>query len=260
MGDLMGLEGIIRYGGLHVLRVLGAIWFLPIFNPGPGSRLMRLGLGLTLGVGVAVARFGAHYEDPGSEPLVLAVLAGKELVFGFLLGWLAGMALEAVKIAGSLISIEMGMHMANQIDPNTSTNMPVIGFFFQNMAMVFFFAAGGHRIVLQAFVRSFDMQPPGVTPDVDVLLPSLLSFASLVMTAAIKIAGPVFLLLIIVSVCVGFLAKMAPNLHILEASFPIRILAGFILLVIFMPGMMGAFDAALNDVGAGLLLLIEGGG
>jgi flagellar biosynthetic protein FliR len=257
--DLLGLDALIRFGGLHVVRVLAAFWMLPVFSAGPGSRTMRLGFGLILGLTVAVARSDKPYEDPGSDPLLLTILVMKEMVFGLLLGWLAGIMFEAVKFAGSIISIEMGMHMANQIDPNTNTQLPVIGFLFQNIAIVLFFVSGGHQIVLNAFMKTFDLYPPGALPETGVLLATLLSFASLVISAGLKIAAPVFLLLVVVTVCVGFLAKMAPTLHILEASFPIRILVGFTLLVMFLPAMMAGFDDVMHEVGRGLLDLAEGG-
>ena len=150
------LEALVRYGSLHVVRVTAAFFMLPIVNAGPGSRFLRLGLGLVLGITVAVARFDVHFEDPGSGSLLMAILVLKEMVFGLLLGWLAGLLFECVKVAGSLISTEMGMHMANQLDPNTNTQVPVISFLFQNLALVLFFASGGHGDVIGAFVRSFE--------------------------------------------------------------------------------------------------------
>ena len=141
------------------------------------------------------------------------------------------------------------MHMANQLDPNTNTQVPVISFLFQNLALVLFFASGGHGEVIGAFVRSFDVYPPGSLPETAVLLSAVLSFAAMVVTVGLKIAAPVFLLLVVVSVCVGFLAKMAPTLHILEASFPIRIMAALFLMVLFLPSMMSAFDEAASGSG-----------
>ena len=259
MEELLGLDGYIRYGGLHVVRILAAMWLLPVFTAGPSSKVLRLGLGLVLGLTVAVARSETGFEDPGSDPLLLTILVMKELVFGLLMGWMAAMMFEAVKFAGSIISIEMGMHMANQIDPNTNTQLPVIGFLFQNLAIVLFFMSGGHGIILSAFMKSFDHYPPGTLPDTAVLMPSLLSFASIVITAGLRIAAPVFLLLVIVTVCVGFLAKMAPTLHILEASFPIRIMVALVLMVMFLPAMMAGFDETMHSVGDGLMALVEGG-
>lgn len=259
MGGLLDLEFILRYGVLHVVRVGAAVSVLPFFRPGRSGVLMRLVLGIVLGATVAYARKDLPFEDPGDNPGVLTVAVLQEFVFGLLLGWLAGLILEAVGVAGGLIATEMGIHMANQVDPNTRTQLPITAFLFRNMGIILFFAAGGHHLVLRAFSHSFDAWPPGSMPPPDVLMPALLDFSGLVLTGALKVAAPVFFVLVVVTVCVGILAKMAPQLHVLEASFPIRILSGMLLLVIFLPSMMDAFDDLLESTGTGLFRLVGGG-
>jgi len=153
----------------------------------------------------------------------------------------------------------MGVHMANQVDPNTHTQVPVTGFLFRNMGVILFFASGGHRIVLAAFARSFDANPPGSLPPPDAMIDTVLGFTGMVLAAGLKIAAPVFFILVVVTVCIGFLAKMAPNLHILEASFPIRILSGLLLMVLMMPVIMEAFEDVLEQAGQGLFSAVSGG-
>jgi flagellar biosynthetic protein FliR len=176
------------------------------------------------------------------------------------MGWVAGLVFEAVRAGGALLATEMGLNMANQVDPVTRTSQPLLSHLFQAMALVLFFAAGGHGLVLGALVRSFEAVPPGTFTPRPALALALVSCTGDLMEAALRIAGPVFVLLVALSVCVAFLAKVAPALNILEASYPVRILGTLVLLVLFLPAMMRAFDDLLAAAGRRLIEVAEGCG
>ena len=67
-----------------------------------------------------------------------------------------------------------------------------------------------------------------------------------------------FIVLVIVTISVGFLAKVAPQLHILEASWPIRIASGLTLMILFLPQIMSAFETALDTMGVNLHQMATG--
>lgn len=246
-----GLEGIIRAVGLHVARVMGVIWFLPVFSHSKAARLHKFGIALTLGLVTAIAR-GDRLEDPGSDPIILGLATVRELLFGLILGWMASLVFEAARIAGSLIATEMGLNVANQVDPITGLSQPLLSQVFMSIGGILFFAAGGHEMVLSALVSSFDGVPVGTFSLDDAMFEQMLAFTLTMIGAGVKMAAPVFIVLVIVTISVGFLAKVAPQLHILEASWPIRIASGLLLMILFLPQIMQAFDVALDQLGVTL--------
>ncbi|MAG56838.1 MAG: hypothetical protein CMJ83_11145 [Planctomycetes bacterium] len=257
MEGFQELDGLIRATGLHVARVMGMIWFLPVFGQGAAPRMQKIGLALVLGTVAATAR-GPELEDPGAEPLVLGLAVGREILFGLLLGWMAGLVFETARMAGALIATEMGLNLANQVDPVTGMSQPLMSQLFMSLAALMFFISDGHEIVLSALIGSFDGVPPGSFSLGPELLDPLLAYTVGMIGAGVKMAAPVFILLIVITVCVGFLAKVAPQLHILEASWPIRILSALVLTVLFLPNIMGSFDSVMDAMGVNLHRLAAG--
>ena len=55
------------------------------------------------------------------------------------------------------------------------------------------------------------------------------------MEASIRVAAPIFVVLVLTSIMIGLLAKVAPQWHLLDASYPIRAGAALLLLALLMP-------------------------
>ena len=258
MDAIAELEPLIRSAGLVVARMMAAVWMLPLLGRETPSRLVKFATGLVLGVAVAFALGAERLVDPGSDPVVFGLAFGQELMFGLLLGWVASLVFGVATIAGSIIATEMGINLADQVDPTTRHNVPILSHLLGTMAVILFFTAGGHEMVVGAFMRSFAAYPVGSLPDPQALGGFLVDFTGAMVVAGIRLAAPVFLVMVIVTVTVGFLAKVAPQLHVLEASYPIRIVAALILLVLFLPKMVYSFDDLFQKMGGGLMDLASG--
>lgn len=85
-----------------------------------------------------------------------------------------------------------------------------------------------------------------------------MAFSSDMVTAAFRMAGPALLILMIVTACIALLAKVAPALHVLEASYPIRLLAGFGLMFLFLPDFSTSFGVFLDRAGEQLMTFAGG--
>lgn len=215
---------------LCLARTLAAFAPLPVFGQGVSARFAKLGLGAALAWSCLRVGGAAAVADPGPEPLAMTVALFPEVLFGLLMGWTARLVLDVCKLAGVLISHEMGLNLANQLDPAGGGTTPLIGHLYDSAALVLFFALGAHRDVVEATFRSFRAAPPGKAPDLERLTPALLGFAGGLLEAALRLAAPVFFALILVSVLLALFAKVAPQWHLLEAAYPLR--AGVALVLI----------------------------
>lgn len=76
------------------------------------------------------------------EPLVFndeyILLVMKEALVGLLLGLMGYIIMSAIQIAGSFIDFQMGFAIANIIDPQTGAQSPLIGQFFNMLALLFY--------------------------------------------------------------------------------------------------------------------------
>ena len=60
--------------------------------------------------------------------------------------------------------------------------------------------------------------------------------------AALEIAAPVFIAMFVVGVVLGVLAKIAPEMHIMDLAFPLKVGSGLILVLATMPVLLPAIE------------------
>jgi flagellar biosynthetic protein FliR len=220
---------------LHFVRLLAAISLLPAFGNGAASRFSKIGLALFLGVLVAFGHPAEGWADPGWTVGPLVVAIGGEALCGFMLGWISRFWLEVCRLAGGLISQEMGLNLANQIDPVSGQPVPLIGYLYEIVGVILFFAMHAHHALIGGLVRSFQGMPPGRFVLDERLAASLAGFGGGVIESSIRLAAPVFAALVLLSVMIGLLSKVAPQWHILDTSYPIRAGAGLLLVFASLP-------------------------
>jgi flagellar biosynthetic protein FliR len=236
MGDLFGLENETRWILLHFVRLVAAFSLLPAFGSGPAARFSKVGLALFLAilVGVADSPEGG-WADPGWDAGRLGVAVAGESMVGFMLGWISRFSLEVCRLAGGLISQEMGLNLANQIDPINGHPVPLMGYLFEVLSVILFFAMNAHHALLGALVRSFQGVKPGRFVLDEQLVSSLVGFGGGVIDAALRLAAPVFTALVLLSMMIALMSKVAPQWHILDTSYPIRAGAGLFLVFASLP-------------------------
>lgn len=166
---------------------------------------------------------------------ILLVL--KEAAVGLMLGLVVFIVISAMQIAGGLIDFQMGFAMANVIDPQTGAQSPLMGQFFNFLALLVLLAINGHHLLLDGIYYSYQYLP------YDQLFPNFASedtvefiirlFAK-VFVIAFQMSAPVVATLFLVTLALGITGKTVPQLNIFVVGFPIKIAVGFIVLIVTM--------------------------
>lgn len=139
-------------------------------------------------------------------PLRLA----RELVLGLGLALSVLILVAGLRQAGSLISQVSGQSVAD-IDPGVAFGATPIERFFSILALAIFFAIGGHRLVVEAILDSFQWVPPGTavtSTDSLTLVADLLGHS---FDLAIRAAAPVAFSLLMSTLLIGLLSKSLPQ-------------------------------------------------
>lgn len=189
----------------------------------------------------AVAVLVCAWLPPAAPPPLLSVqgilaVAGEVLV-GLSLGFVLQIAFAAPVIAAEVIGGAMGMGMASAVDPSSGAQSPALGQFFSIVLTLIFLALGGHLQWLALVVESYRTLPPGmVLAGFDASrIAAIAAFAATMFTAAVAMALPVTLILLIVQVITGVLSRSAPALNLFALGLPAGVLAGFAALIAAMP-------------------------
>ncbi|GBF23649.1 flagellar biosynthetic protein FliR, partial [Candidatus Gastranaerophilus sp. (ex Termes propinquus)] len=86
----------------------------------------------------------ANFILPTSSPGLL-VLVLLEFAIGFLIGFVANIVFFAARIAGTILSIQMSLSMAEVLDPATGEQSTAISGIYVYLATLVFFAINAHN-------------------------------------------------------------------------------------------------------------------
>ena len=194
---------------------------------------------------IGIAAFLAFFALSGitiEEPLPLdgyyIMMAIKEFAIGIALGFTAALVLYTVQIAGAFIDFQMGFAIASVMDPQTGSQVPIIGHFKYILALLFLLTVDGHHLMLDGVMQSLQVIPVE-SLSFGIRFEDLAKFISDLFVEmfmiALQMSLPIVGALFLVDVALGILAKTVPQLNIFAVGFPVKILAGFVLLLFTIP-------------------------
>ena len=239
-----------------ILALVCALAWLVIVPPfGNRTVLPPMAMvGVAMGLAVAVAPHVAGADVPLATPsLIGAVLI--QVLTGVALGFLVRILIDAVTAAGSLIDLFGGIVLPPALDPLSSNQTPMLGQFYEQVAVVLLFAGNGELLIFDGFLRSFStvgLSLPSLGAVANTMAGALATF----FTAALEIAAPVVIVLFSAQLVLGMVSKAIPQMNVFWLGFPIQILLSFLLIgasVTVLPGFVNRLvDTAVHG-GAVLL-------
>lgn len=236
-------------------RIGAALLAAPFFSA--AAVPVQLRVAITGAIAVLVSTW-----VPVSVPPALFSLAGLMAVFaevlvGLALGFVLQLSFAAPVLAAEQIGGAMGMSIASSADPVNGTHSPILGQYFTVMLTLVFLGLGAHLTWLRLVVESYTVFPPGnawLGPD---QLERIVGFAGEMFVAAVAIALPVTLVLMLVQIASGVLSRSAPALNLFALGLPAGILAGLAALIAVAPLYADQFatlsEEAVQQAGAVLL-------
>ena len=159
------------------------------------------------------------------------------LVSGFILQIING----AITVGGQAISNSIGLGMANLIDP-TLGNVPVISQFMVILSTLIFLVADGHLVLIQILMQSFITFPVDATLSLNIIYDLFIEWTPLLFTGALVLALPVIISVLLVNAGLGMITRSAPALNIISVGFPAIMLAGIVIIIIALPGIVQRID------------------
>jgi flagellar biosynthesis protein FliR len=216
---------------LVMLRCTGLVFAAPLFGHHALPTLLKFGLAAALTVALA-AQAGT---TAGALPLVMA--APVELVIGLSLGFILSLSFQAVELAGRVISIQLGLSLGSVFSPTQEEASTAIDPFFSVLAGLLFLAMGLHLAIVQVLANSFTAYPVGAGWPSDLALTGARTVA-LAMELGVRVALPVALVLLLVELSVGLLARAIPQINVFILGLPDKMLVAFAVLAAAMPALI----------------------
>ncbi len=205
---------------------------------------------------IVLAKTG--FQMPTNMPELTLILI-KEFFIGYIIGFIANVVFMAVEIAANLISMQVGLTAAQAMNPMTGDTSPVLSQAYTLLASMVFIGLNGFHWMFIAIYKSFQIMPPGYSFSVSGgFVHNVIFLTSEMFTIGIGIALPLFAVMMITDILLGFTAKMMPKMNIFMVALPVKIYLGFILFIMLTPQMCSHLSILFEKHLGGIMTVFGG--
>ncbi len=253
--------GLLALAVALIIRFLVLTATLPLLDMQSVPPLWRVGLAVSMGLALApgvAARIGP-VDVAWTWPVLVAEIL-RSLVIGAMLGFTVNLVFATVKMAGSIVGMQIGFSIVNAFDPMTNSQVSVLSRIYHLLAVLIFFVSGAHLILIRAMFQSCLVIPPFAGLDAPAGAWFLATEFGRVFTLGLQIAAPVVLILLMVSSAMGVIVKTVPQLNILAVGFPIKIAVGLMVFgasLVYFRGIVLGMMAGMGDKLGEVLLALS---
>ena len=224
---------------LAMARIGGAFAICPALTesmiPGVARRAA------TFGFAVLAVPF-IHEAMPAGEPIwwVFAVIAAKEAIIGFLIGFFAAIPFWIAENVGNFIDNQRGATMGEVYSPLNGAQVSTTGIFFTQIVSTLFFIGGAIFLFLGALYSSYGIWPvfaEGLSFAPNTPAQILGSLDGMLKTTVV-ISAPVIIVMFLATIGLGLVNRTAPQLNVFFLSMPVKSALGVAMLIIYLPFIM----------------------
>lgn len=215
-------------------RAAGLFIVSPILGHKSIPPTIKVGLAMILAV-ILVPVVSETTNLEISSLWLLAGLAAKEMLVGFIIGLFFAFLFIAIRMSGNIAGYQMSLLIANIMDPESNSNVSLVGEFWYILATLIFLAIDGHHAIISAFADSYKLIPIGVFNFSGPAGELLIRYSAYTFTIAIKIVAPVMITLFLTTVSLGIVARTVPQMNIFIVGIPLKIGVGFLVMAAALP-------------------------
>ena len=165
------LQGHVAVFLLALTRISGIFLMSPFFGSMNIPLYFRVGFALAITVVLYPVLDGLGPVAAPESIIMFAAAVVGELFIGWLIGFVAYISFAAITMAGKVMDMQVGFAIVNVVDPTSGQQIPLIGSFLYNLAIIILLVTNGHHMILAALVESFRVVPmAGLEPNISMAL------------------------------------------------------------------------------------------
>jgi flagellar biosynthetic protein FliR len=239
---------------LVLARVSPLFVLAPLFS----SKLMPSKVKTVVAVGLAIGLtpIAVHGQQIPTDPLAVTGLLAEQLLVGLAFAFAVGAVLSAIEAAGALVDMIAGFSFGSLVDPINGNQGGTMTNLYSLVGLAMFIAIGGDAWVLRGLARTFNLVPLTKSAPIANLASGVEQAFGSIFVAAVEVAAPVLLAMMVTDIAFGMVTKVVPQLNVFAVGFALKI--GVALLIVaaslpFIPNFMGnqlqsAVLGALNTI------------
>ena len=241
---------------LVFLRVGAVLMSIPVFD----SKSIPLFFKIALAFTTSMALFPILELEP--LPLItnffaMGVSVAGEILLGLVIGFSIKLIFAGIQLAGQLAGYQMGMALANVMDPSSSQQVPLLAQFNNLVALLIFITINAHYWFIRALAHSFQLVPPLNVNFSGSLMEHLIKMSGNMFVIGIQIGAPVIAALLITSVTFGLIARTVPQMNVFIVAMPLKIAVGLLFLGFSLPYFSAFLEKIFNGLGKNIFFMLK---
>lgn len=231
---LFSVSNIVLFMAIFT-RLSGLFAAAPLFSTYPIPAQVKVWLGALIAfILFPIVQTNTSFAVPNSVP-ALSLILFKEFAIGYAMGYCANLLFVGIELGVNTFAIQMGLSADQALNPTSGGQSPVITQAYTYLASMIFIATGAHRWLFSALYNSFHSMPIGYTFNFSgQFIEQIVITTGQIFSVGLGVALPIFGVLFITDILLGFTSKMMPQMNIFMVSMPLKIYLGLILSLMFM--------------------------
>jgi flagellar biosynthetic protein FliR len=230
---------------LVLARIAPLFLLAPLFS----SKMVPAKVRSIIGVALAIGLTGVamHGQVIPGQPLPVAGLVVENLLVGLAFSFAIGVVFFAIELTGVISDAASGVSFGSQLDPLTGSQGGVLSTLYSLVGTMIFLAIGGDAWTLRGLAKTFRLVPLTKGPRIGSLVNGIETASSTMFVAAIEVAAPLLLAIVIADVGFGLVSRVVPQLNVFAVGFPVKVAVAILVVGASLPFVGGWMTSQIED-------------
>ena len=198
---------------------------------------------VAVGIGFGLTPVATHGVHVPSGPLMIVGLMVQNGLVGLAFAMAVAAVFAAIETAGSILDVVSGFSYGQLINPLSGINGGVLTSLYTLVGLALFIAIGGDAYMLRGIARTLVLVPLTSAPDIATLTGGVVAATASVFTAALEIAAPALLALLVTDIAFGMVSRVVPQLNVFAVGFALKVGVALLIVAASLP-FLGGFEAS----------------
>lgn len=227
-------------------RLMGIVFLFPYFSYRGIPFMLRVWLSLV----IAFLIFLSLDPQPAlvvRSPLEATLLLGREVLIGLALGYLIVLFFSVFLNAGQMVDLKSGLMLSGVFEPQFGSQVTFMGQFYYLLALVFYLTLNGHHYFLLGLADSYRLIPINSAFMGSEMSGGIVRVFADLFALAFQLVAPIIIILMIMDIALGLIAKTVPQVHVFIEGLPLKIAFSLLLFAMLLPVFGIVWEGALDN-------------
>jgi flagellar biosynthetic protein FliR len=230
---------------LVLARISPLFVLAPLFS----SKMMPAKVKSVVAVGLAIGLtpIAVRGQAIPTDPMSVVALLVEQFLVGLAFAFAVGAVMSAVEAAGALADMSAGFSFGSVVDPVNGNQGGAMTNLYSLVGLAMFIAIGGDAWVLRGIARTFTLVPLTKSAPIASLTSGVEQAFGSIFIAAIEVAAPVILAMLVTDIAFGMVSKVVPQLNVFAVGFALKVGVAMLIVAASLPFISGFMSNQLSS-------------